>query len=167
MALEAGIVGLPGSGKTTLFTALTRTGGGEYGKTHVGMAEVPDTRLEALAKAVSAKKVTPVAIRVQDVPGTGPALLGNLRQVDALLVVVDGFSGGADPAGDLENLKLELLVADRDHVAGRLERVEKQAKSGDPKLRTEVERLREILAAVMRARRSPRSAVSFRTASSR
>ncbi len=148
MALEAGIVGLPGSGKTTLFTALTRTGGGEYGKTNVGMAEVPDTRLEALAKVVSAKKVTPVAIRVQDVPGTGAALLGNLRQVDALLVVVDGFSAGADPAGDLENLKLELLVADRDHVAGRLERVEKQAKSGDPKLRAEVERLREILAAV-------------------
>jgi ribosome-binding ATPase len=148
VALEAGIVGLPGSGKTTLFTALTRTGGGEYGKTHVGMAEVPDTRLEALAKVVSAKKITPVALRVQDVPGTGPALLGNLRQVDALLVVVDGFSDGADPAGDLENLKLELLVADRDHVAGRLERVEKQAKSGDPKLRVEVDRLREILAAV-------------------
>ena len=148
MALEAGIVGLPGSGKTTLFTALTRTGGGEYGKTNVGMAEVPDTRLDALAKVVSAKKVTPVAIRVQDVPGTGAALLGNLRQVDALLVVVDGFSDGADPGGDLENLKLELLVADRDHVAARLERVEKQAKSGDPKLRTEVERLRELLAAV-------------------
>ena len=92
--------------------------------------------------------MTPAAIRVQDVPGTGPALLGNLRQVDALLVVLDGFSPGADPAGDLENLKLELLVADRDHVAGRLERVEKQAKSGDPKLRAEVERLREVLAAV-------------------
>ena len=66
---------------------------------------------------VSAKKVTPAAVRVQDVPGTGPALLGKLRQVDALLVVLDGFSPGADPAGDLENLKLELLVADRDHVA--------------------------------------------------
>jgi hypothetical protein len=148
VALEAGIVGLPGAGKTTLFTALTRTGGGEYGKTHVGMAEVPDTRLEALAQVVSAKKITPVALRVQDVPGTGPALLGNLRQVDALLVVLDGFSPGADPAGDLENLKLELLVADRDHVAGRLERVEKQAKSGDAGLRAEVERLREVLAEV-------------------
>jgi ribosome-binding ATPase YchF (GTP1/OBG family) len=148
MALEAGIVGLPGSGKTTLFTALTRTHGGEYGKTHVGMADVPDPRLDALAEVVSAKKITPVAIRVQDVPGTGPALLGNLRQVDAILVVLDGFSPGADPAGELENLKLELLVADRDHVAGRLERVEKQAKSGDPKLRAELERLRELLAAV-------------------
>src|SRR5580765_388502 len=148
MALEAGIVGLPGAGKTTLFTALTKAGGGEYGKTNVGMAQIADERLDALAQVVSAKKVTAAAIRVQDVPGTGPALLGNLRQVDALLVVVDGFSPDADPAGDLENLRLELLVADRDHVAGRLERVEKQAKSGDSKLRAEVERLTEVLAAV-------------------
>jgi ribosome-binding ATPase YchF (GTP1/OBG family) len=144
--LEVGIVGLPGAGKTTLFTALTKTGGGEYGKTNVGMAQIADDRLEALARIVSAKKVTPATIRVQDVPGTGPALLGNLRQVDALLVVLDGFSPGADPAGDLENLKLELLVADRDHVAGRLERAEKQAKSGEQKLRIEVEELRRALA---------------------
>jgi len=148
LALEVGIVGLPGAGKTTLFTALTKTAGGEYGKTHVGMAAVADPRLDALAQVVSAKKVTPAAIRVQDVPGTGPALLGNLRQVDALLVVVDGFSEDADPTGDLENLKLELLVADRDHVAARLERVEKQAKSGDPKLRAEAEALAHVLASV-------------------
>src|SRR4051812_16884833 len=112
------------------------------------MAQIVDPRLAALAAVVQAKKVTPASIRVQDVPGTGPALLGNLRQVDALLVVLDGFSPDADPARDLENLKLELLVADRDHVAGRLERVEKQAKSGDPNVRAEAERLRELLAEV-------------------
>jgi len=146
VALEVGIVGLPGAGKTTLFTALTKAGGGEYGKTNVGMASIADERLAALARVVEARKVTPAAIRVQDVPGTGPALLGALRQVDALLVVLDGHSPGADPAGDLENLRLELLVADRDHVERRLERVEKQAKSGDPKLRAEVEELRRVLA---------------------
>jgi ribosome-binding ATPase len=146
VSLEVGIVGLPGAGKTTLFTALTKAGGGEYGKTNVGMAHVADDRLGALAQVVAAKKVTPAAIRVQDVPGTGPALLGALRQVDALLVALDGFSPAADPARDLENLKLELLVADRDHVERRLERVEKQAKSGDPKLRAEVEELRKVLA---------------------
>jgi hypothetical protein len=109
------------------------------------MAQIADDRLGALAEVVHARKLTPAAIRVQDVPGTGPALLGNLRQVDALLVVLDGFSPGADPAGDLENLKLELLVADRDHVAGRLDRVEKQAKSGDAKVRAEAEETRRIL----------------------
>ncbi len=148
MALEVGIVGLPGAGKTTLFTALTKAAGGGYGKTNVGMAPIADARLDALAEVVNAKKVTPAAIRIQDVPGTGPALLGNLRQVEALLVVVDGFSPGADPAGDLESLRLELLVADRDHVERRLERVEKQAKSGDPKLRAEAEALRRLLAHV-------------------
>jgi ribosome-binding ATPase YchF (GTP1/OBG family) len=146
MALEVGIVGLPSAGKTTLFTALTRTSGGEYGKTNAGVAEIADERLDALARVVAAKKVTATAIRVQDVPGTGPALLGNLRQVDALLVVLDGFSPVANPARDLENLTLELLVADRDHVAGRVDRVSKQAKSGDPKLRAEVEELGKVLA---------------------
>jgi ribosome-binding ATPase YchF (GTP1/OBG family) len=73
-------------------------------------------------------------------------LLGGLRQVDAILAVADGFSAGADPARDLETLDLELLVADRDHVERRLERVEKQAKSGDAALRKEVEQLQALLA---------------------
>ena len=146
MALEVGIVGLPGSGKTTLFTALTKTGGAGFGKENVGMASIADERLQKLAELVGARKVTPATIRVVDVPGTGPALLGGLRQVDAILAVADGFSVGADPAADLENLELELLVADRDHVERRLERVEKQAKSGDAALRKEVEQLQAVLA---------------------
>jgi ribosome-binding ATPase YchF (GTP1/OBG family) len=73
-------------------------------------------------------------------------LLGNLRQVDALLVVLDGFSGTRVPADDLETLKLELLVADRDHVERRLERVEKQAKSGDARLKAQVADLERLLA---------------------
>ena len=141
MALEVGIVGLPGAGKTTIFNALTKAGAevgtyaGASGKEHVGMAEIADERLLQLAKTVKAKKITKAAIRVVDVPGTGPALLGNLRQVDAILAVLDGFSPEADPASDLETLELELLVADRDHVERRLERMQKQAKSGDAAVR--------------------------------
>ena len=135
MALEIGIVGLPSSGKTTLFRALTHAEATGSGKEHVGMAQIADERLDALAENVGARKVTPAAVRVVDVPGTGPQLLGNLRQVDALLVVLDGFSGTCVPDDDLETLKLELLVADRDHVEKRLERVAKQAKSGDAKVR--------------------------------
>jgi ribosome-binding ATPase YchF (GTP1/OBG family) len=145
--LEAGIVGLPAAGKTTLFNVLTRAGvGPDFGKEHVGMAPIADERLDRLSAVVSAAKVTPAAARVVDVPGTGPQLLGNLRQVDALLAVADGYSSGADPDGDLERLELELLVADRDHVERRLERVTKQAKSGDPQLRAEVGELERVLA---------------------
>jgi ribosome-binding ATPase len=142
MALEVGIVGLPSSGKSMLFEALT--GAKAHGE--VGMAAIPDPRLQQLADVVHARKVTPAAIRVSEVRGTGPALLGNLRQVDALLVVLDGFSGTHVPADDLETLKLELLVADRDHVEKRLERITKQARSGDATLRKEVEQLEKLLA---------------------
>ena len=144
MALEVGIVGLPSSGKSLLFHALT----GSRATGDVGMAAIPDERLPQVAAVVHARKVTPAAIRVVEVRGTGPALLGNLRQVDALLVVLDGFSGTRDPAVDLETLRLELLVADRDHVERRLERVRKQAKSGDPALRREVAELERLLAHV-------------------
>ncbi|HKA26230.1 MAG TPA: DUF933 domain-containing protein [Gaiellaceae bacterium] len=146
MALSVGIVGLPNSGKTTLFKALTRTGVPVPGRENVGMATIPDERLEQVAAVESAKKITPAALRVVDVPGTGAELLGNLRQVDALLVVLDAWSGTRNADDDLVTLQLELLIADRDHVERRLERVRKQAKSGDPQLRDEVGQLEVVLA---------------------
>jgi ribosome-binding ATPase YchF (GTP1/OBG family) len=103
-------------------------------------------RLEPLARIESSAKITPVALEVVDVPGSGPTLLGNLRQTEALLGVVDGFSGTRDPVADREALVLEMVVADRDHVEGRLERVRTQAKSGDPRLREEVAELECVLA---------------------
>jgi ribosome-binding ATPase YchF (GTP1/OBG family) len=139
MSLEVGIVGLPSAGKTTIFTALAR------GHGSVGMAPIADERLERVREIVGSRKATPAAVKVVDAVGTGPAMLGNLRQVDALLAVLDGFSG-RDPDSDLETLELELLVADRDHVEKRLERVAKQAKSGEAALRAEVAELEGLLA---------------------
>jgi ribosome-binding ATPase len=151
MPLQVGIVGLPNAGKTALFNALTHAGAevtayaSVTDKPNVGVATIPDDRLDRLAALIGSKKVTPAAIRVVDVPGTGGALLGGLRQSDALLAVADGFSHDADPDRDLEAIRLELLVADRDHVERRLERVRNEAKSGDPAKRQELSRLEELL----------------------
>src|SRR3954466_3246497 len=125
-----------------LFQALT----GSRSTGEVAMAAIPDERLGPVAEVVKARKITPAAIRVVEIPGTGPQLLGNLRQVDALLVVLDGFSGTRVPADDLETLKLELLVADGAQVERRLERVGKQAKSGDARLKAEAADLERLLA---------------------
>jgi ribosome-binding ATPase YchF (GTP1/OBG family) len=111
------------------------------------MAVIADDRLDRLAEVIGSKKVTPAAIRVVDVPGRAE-IPGELRQADALLAVLDGFSEGADPASDLETLRLELIVADREHVDRRLERVRKEAKSGDRAKRQEVELTERLLAHV-------------------
>jgi ribosome-binding ATPase len=136
--LRVGIVGPPGSGKTTLFTALTGVRPEGYGTPHVGVAAIADERLDAVAAVEGSPKRSPATIELIDVPGTAEAQLGGVRRSDALLAVV------RDPA-DLAALELELLVADRDHVERRLERVRKDAKSGSAELRAEVARLEQLL----------------------
>jgi ribosome-binding ATPase YchF (GTP1/OBG family) len=139
MALDVGIVGPPGSGKTTLFTALTGVRPEGYGTPHVGVAQIADDRLGRIAEVVGSAKRTPATIQLIDVPGTAAAQLGGVRRADALLAVVRD-------TGELPSLDLELLVADRDHVERRLERVRKEAKSGDPALRDQVQLLERLIA---------------------
>lgn len=145
--MEIGIVGAPGSGKSTLFKALTGAEphhGGE--KPNVGMAPIPDSRLAQVAAVEGSAKITPAAIRVLDAAGTSSAQLGALRRSDALIAVLDAFTPGADTSHGLADLDLELVIADRDHVDRRLERVRKEAKSGDPARRKEVQNLEAALA---------------------
>jgi ribosome-binding ATPase YchF (GTP1/OBG family) len=150
--LQVGIVGLPNAGKTALFNALTHAGAevSAYSavtdKANVGVATIPDDRLDRVAALIGSRKVTPAAIRVVDVPGRGDELPGELRHSDALLAVADGFSAESDPERDLEALRLELVVADRDHVERRLVKVRKEAKSGERARRQEVVQLEELLA---------------------
>ena len=100
--LTIALAGNPNSGKTTIFNALTRAGAEitAYAtvseKPNVGMAPIADERLAQVAEVVQPKKVTPAAVRVVDVPGTGPALLGNLRQV--IVLRLQQIFQGQEPA---------------------------------------------------------------------
>jgi len=157
--LEVGIIGAPNAGKTTLFNALTHAGGEitAYAtvadKPNVGMAPLGDERLDRVAAVVGSRKATPAAIRVVDVPGRGRELLGGLRKVDAIVAVLGAFQPDFDADAELETIELDLLVADREHVERRLERVRKEAKSGAAEPRREAEELERLLALLNEGRR--------------
>ncbi|MDA8344523.1 MAG: DUF933 domain-containing protein [Thermaerobacter sp.] len=144
--MRTALVGLPGPGKTTLFNLLTGsdlpTGALSRPEAHVGSADVPDPRLWVLAEMFHPKKVTHAKLEFVDIPGVrvgGAAqeakrFLSDIREVDALVHVLQGFPGieEPDPVRDAEALELELAVADLDVVERRLERIAKEKKRPSP-----------------------------------
>jgi len=169
-SLEIGIVGLPNTGKTSVFNALTNAGAAvtAYGATtasaNVGVAPVPDERLEALAGAVRSKEIIPASVQLVDVSGLsrggakggtlGGELLGHLRAADAIIHVVRTFpdedvahvEGRVDPVADAEAVDLELVLADHALVERRLERQAKLARTGNKAAAEEIPVLERLLA---------------------
>ena len=110
------------------------------------MAVIADERLDRLAALVGSKKMTPAAIRVVDVPGGRPRCRASSGRPTRCSSSSTGSPRTPIPQADLETLQLELIVADRDHVERRLEKVRKEAKSGDRGKRKEAELLEQLLA---------------------
>jgi ribosome-binding ATPase len=174
--VKIGIVGLPNAGKTTLFNALTRAGAqtATYPFTtvepNVAIVEVPDERLEQVAAAAQASPLVPETIEFHDIAGLvrgasageglGNRFLAEIRETDAICHVVRAHGdasvphpdGSIDPVGDAEAVEAELLIADLEQAEHRLERVRKQAGSGDPETVAEREWLERVVEALARGR---------------
>ncbi|MGB7583711.1 MAG: redox-regulated ATPase YchF [Terriglobales bacterium] len=144
--MKTGIIGLPQVGKTSLFRILTKANPSEHAysnprEAHVGVAKVPDDRLDRLAALYNPKKLTHASVEYVDVGAIGQealketAYLGNLRTVDALAHVVRAFDdpsiphvGPVDPLRDIKNVEFDLMVSDLGQIEKRLERLEKDLK---------------------------------------
>jgi ribosome-binding ATPase len=126
---DIGLVGVPISGKSTLFTALTRSGA-KGGHANQAVATVPDERVEVLAGLERSRKIVHAQVRFVDVPGGTSSTQGiaELRKMDALAVVVRSFGPDARPAAELADVTAELLLADLAVVESALQKAEKRSR---------------------------------------
>src|SRR5260221_4772532 len=158
--MKTGIIGLPQVGKTSLFRILTKAHLADQAysnprEAHIGVAKVPDDRLDKLAALYHPKKLTHASVEYVDVGAIGQdalketAYIGHLRQVDALIHVLRAFEndevphvGAIDPLRDIKNVEFDLMVSDLGQIEKRLERLEKDLK----KMKTpELEKENELL----------------------
>ena len=135
---DIGIVGMPYSGKSTLFTALTRSGGAG-GRSNQAVVEVPDARLGVLSELESSKKTVAAKVRFVDVPGGLTAQgIAEFRQTDALCMVVRAFGPDANLASELNSLEAEMILADLANIESGLEKGKKKLR-GDKGAQAEID----------------------------